>query len=71
MRKFGSSRSEVSVKKAFLEIWLLLKIDKLLSSERIFDIKALVQEQPNLILKLTETVISQKERIDRLEESLI
>ena len=33
--------------------------------------KALVQEQSNLILQLTETVNSQKERIDKLEESLI
>ena len=47
------------------------KIDKLASSESISDIKALVQEQSNLILKLTETVNSQKERIDKLEESLI
>ena len=46
------------------------KIDKLVSSESISDIKALVQEQSNLILKLTETVNSQKERIDKLEESL-
>ena len=47
------------------------KIDKLTSSENISDIKALVQEQSNLILKLTETVNSQKERTDKLEESLI
>ena len=47
------------------------KIDKLASSETTSDIKALVQEQSNLILKLTETVNSQKERIDKLEESLI
>ena len=31
----------------------------------------MVQEQSSLILKLTETVSSQKERIDKLEESLI
>ena len=47
------------------------KIDKLASSESISDIKALVQEQSNLILKQTETLSSQKERIDKLEESLI
>ena len=46
------------------------KIDKLASSERISDIKASVQEQSNLILNLTETVNSQKERIDKFEESL-
>ena len=46
------------------------KIHKLFSSDSISDIKALVQEQSNLILKLTETVNSQKERIDNLEESL-
>ena len=34
------------------------KIDKLASSERISDIKELVQEQSNLKLKLTETVSS-------------
>ena len=45
------------------------KIDKLASSESISDIKALVQEQSNLILKLTETVNSKKERIAKLEES--
>ena len=47
------------------------KTDKLVSSESISDIKALVQEQSNLILKLTETVNSQKEILDKLEESLI
>ena len=47
------------------------KIDKLASSESISDIKVLVQEQSNLILKLKETVRSQKEKIDKLEESLI
>ena len=47
------------------------KIDKLTSSESISDIKALVQEQSSLILKLKETVISQKEKLDKLEESLI
>ena len=53
-----------------LKAYLDDKIDKLVSSESISDIKALVQEQSNLILKLTETVNSQKERIDKLEESL-
>ena len=53
-----------------LKAYLDDKIDKLASSESISDIKALVQEQSNLILKLTETVNSQKERIDKLEESL-
>ena len=47
------------------------KIDKLASSESISDIKALVQEQSNSILKLAETVNSLKERIDKLEDSLI
>ena len=47
------------------------KIGKLASSESISDIKALVQKQSNLIIKLTETVNSQKERIDKLDESLI
>ena len=56
----------VKVLKAYLDD----KIDKLASSESISDIKALVQEQSNLILKLTETVNSQKERIGKLEESL-
>ena len=51
--------------------YLYDKIGKLASSESISDIKALVQEQSNLIIKLTETVNSQKERIDKLEESLI
>ena len=54
-----------------LKAYLYDKIDKLACSESISDIKALVQEQSNLILKLTETVNSQKERIDKLEESLI
>ena len=54
-----------------LKAYLDDKIDKLASSESISDIMALVQEQSNLILKLTETVNSQKERIDKLEESLI
>ena len=53
-----------------LKAYLDDKTDKLASSESISDIKALVQEQSNLILKLTETVNSQKERIDKLEESL-
>ena len=53
-----------------LKAYLDEKTDKLASVESISDIKALVQEQSNLILKLTETVNSQKERIDKLEESL-
>ena len=47
------------------------KIDKLASSESISDIKTLAQEQSNLILKPTETVNPQKERKDKLEQSLI
>ena len=54
-----------------LKAYLDDKIDKLASSENISDIKTLVQEQSNLILKPTETVNSPKERIDKLEESLI
>ena len=54
-----------------LNAYLDDKIDKLASSDSISDIKALVQEQSNLILKPTETVNSQKERIYKLEESLI
>ena len=54
-----------------LRAYLDDEIDKLASSEIIFDIKSLVQEQSDFILKLTETVHSQKERIDKLEESLI
>ena len=54
-----------------MKVWLYDKIDKLASSESISDIKALVQEQSNLILKLAETVSSQKERIDKLKESLV
>ena len=54
-----------------LKAYLNDKIDKLVSSENISHIKALVQEQSNLIVELTETVISQKERMDKLEESLI
>ena len=54
-----------------LKAYLYDKIDKLASSESISDIKTLVQEQSNLVLKLTETVNSQKERIDKQEESLI
>ena len=54
-----------------LKAYLDDKIDKLASSESISDIMALVQEQSNLILKLTETIDSQKERIDKLEVSLI
>ena len=49
-----------------LKAYLDDKIDKLTSSESISDIKELVQEQLNLILKLKETVNSQKERIDKL-----
>ena len=54
-----------------LKAYLDDKIGKLASSESISDIKVLVQEQSNLIIKLTETVNSQKERIDKLDESLI
>ena len=54
-----------------LKAYLDDKIGKLASSESISDIKALVQEQSNLIIKLTETVNSQRERTDKLEESLI
>ena len=54
-----------------LKAYLNDKTDKSASSESISDVKALVQEQSHLILKLTETVDSQKERIDKLEESLI
>ena len=54
-----------------LKAYLDDKIDKLPSSENISDIKALFQEQSNLILKLTETANSQKERIDKLEDSSI
>ena len=65
----GESISIKTVKD--LKAYLDDKIGKLASSESISDIKALVQEQLNLIIKLTETVSSQKERIDKLEESLI
>ena len=51
-----------------LKAYLDDKIDKLASSETISDIKTLVQEQSNLILELTETVNSQKERIHKLEK---
>ena len=54
-----------------LKFYLNDKIDKLASSESISDIKTLVQHQSDLILKLTETVNSQKGIIDKLEESLI
>ena len=54
-----------------LKAYLDDKIGKLASSDSISEIKALVQEQSNLIIKLTETVNSQKERINKLEESLI
>ena len=57
----------VKVLKAYLDD----KIGKLASSESISDIKALVKEQSNLIVKLTETVNSQKERIDKMEEPLV
>ena len=47
-----------------LKVYLDDKIDKLASSESISDIKALVQEQLNLILKLPETVnLRKKEQI--------
>ena len=47
-----------------LKAYLDDKIDKLASSESISDIKALVQEQLNLILKLPETVnFRKKEQI--------
>ena len=54
-----------------LKAYLDDKIGKLASSESISDIKTLVQELSNLIIKLIETVNSQKERIGKLEESLI
>ena len=54
-----------------LKAYLNDKIGKLAPSESISDIKALVQEQSNLIIKLTETVNSQKEKVDKLEEPLI
>ena len=54
-----------------MQAYLDDKIDKVASCESISNIKALVQEQSNLILKLTETVKSQKARINKLEESLI
>ena len=41
-----------------LKAYLDDKIDKLASSNSISDIKELVQEQSNLIIKLTETVNS-------------
>ena len=47
------------------------KTDKLASSESIPGTTALIQEQSNLILKLTESINSQKERIDKLEEYFI
>ena len=53
-----------------LKAYLDDKIGKLTFSESMSDIKALVQEQSNLLIKLTETVNSQEERIDKLEESL-
>ena len=53
-----------------LKTYLDDKINKLASRESISNIKALVQEQSNLILELTETVNSPKKRIDKLEESL-
>ena len=46
------------------------KTDKLASNEGISEMKALVQEQSNLIIELTETVTSQKEGIHKLEDSL-
>ena len=65
----GESISIKTVKD--LKAYLDDKIGKLASSESISDIKALVQEQSNLIIKLTETVNSQRERTDKLKESLI
>ena len=53
------------------KLYLDDQIDKLASSESISDIKVLVQELSNFILKLTETVNSQKGRIDKLDASLI
>ena len=50
-----------------LKAYLYDKIDKLACSESISDIKALVQEQSNLILEPTQTVKSQK---DKVKESL-
>ena len=46
------------------------KTDKLASNEGMSEMKALVQEQSNLIIELTETVTSQKEGIHKLEDSL-
>ena len=46
------------------------RIVKLASSESIYDIKALVQEQSNLILEVTEAVNTQKEKVDKLKESV-
>ena len=46
------------------------KTDKLASNEGISEMKALVQEQSNLIVELTEKVTSQKEGIHKLEDSL-
>ena len=54
-----------------LKVYLDDKVIKLASSESMFDIKALVQEQSNLILKLTETVNFQREIIYKLQEPLI
>ena len=54
-----------------LKLYLNDQIDKLASSESISGIKTLVQEQSNLILKLTEAVNSQKKIINKLNESLI
>ena len=62
-----TSTSEPLDLKAYLDD----KIDKLDSSDSISDIMALVQDQLNLILKLTETFDSQKERIHKLKKSLI
>ena len=63
--KYGGNINTRTVK--VLKAYLDDKIGKLASSESISDIKALVKEQSNLIVKLTETVNSQKERIDKME----
>ena len=54
-----------------MKLYLNDKIDKLAFRESISAIKTLVQEQLNLILKLTEAVNSQKKIINKLDESLI
>ena len=54
-----------------LKVYLDDKVIKSASSESMSDIKALIQEQSNLILKLTETVNFQREIICKLQEPLI